>query len=794
MFLIVTKFIAFILINSPLPSQGTKDFFKINDEVDKPFLTSSLSQLKPSGKSKRSSAAPPSSKRPTRTPSSDSTSKDSEPQVQGLILKFHSWPPNKEEAELILQEAERAGLKKTQELDFEKVWIFKWINDELTDVMHAHIVCTNLPKTPSLEYCRPNFLPKLRGIGIKKKTSDEPLDEHYFHRPRVRQITKDNCGIICEGIDDCPSKAEFSNNLHPYWAQRAIGADLLKEELRKQEPEKAYIVDVVDFGDHGLLVYNLISGSGMEAVLPAQYGGIAHYDRGVLFEHTQAVSKIAEETCRSYPNNAVSTGQLSKYQQCKRNHLPSFLNFSAQMDSTRKQMEEFDELEAMLNTEPGSELREKYIQYYMKMYETFKDEVYQNRVELLKKDFTKLDEKSEKQLENFKKNIQYGRMFIRELGEKIDDYTTFKSLVPDTTIILAAGYAEGYGSQFVPEEIQASKDYDVIIVGSMDPNGLSSVFSQPHREVHIMAPGSDMLSSKGGVKEEFNGTSAAAPLVTGSLAGFTWLSGYSPTPRESKILLEKTAVPTMYLNEEPRMHGVGMVNAYKLGMLGKQLKQMCGTNISCFKEKIRDPSSYKFPEDQGLEEDIHQAFPECSPECGGIMSDDSCSNKAKVFKRLRQAVFLNPSDKKLWASLACIYQHRDFEEASFRAEGIHTALFGPIQEGRFAMDICKQDSDCVLVPPCSDQVGFFFVMTEARAEIEYAMQRCPVLCNGKCRCDQTETTGSTMKGVNHSSQCVNSWCTLKSEPWDKSPLPPTPNTQEFSPPTIPPSESYPGRR
>ena len=404
----------------------------------------------------------------------------------------------------------------------------------------------------------------------------------------------------------------------------------------------------------------------------------------------------------------------------------------------------------------------------------------------LKSDFTKLDEKGKKHLESLKQDIQYGRAGLR----KSDDYATFKSLVPDTTIILAAGYVEGYGPQFIPEEIQASKDYDVIIVGSLEPIGLS-ISSQPHREVHIMAPGSDMLSSKGGVKEKFSGTSAAAPLVTGSLAGFTWLSGYSPTPRESKILLEKTAIPTMYLNEEPRVNGVGMVNAYKLGMVDKQLKQICGTNISCFKEKIRDPSSYKFPEDHSLEEDIHQAF----PECGGIMSDDSCSNKAKVFKRLRQAVFLNPSNEKLWASLACIYQHRGFEEASFRMEGTYIALFGPDQGNRLAMDICKQDSDCVLVPPCADQSGLFSVMTEARAEMDYALQRCLVLCNRKCRCDQTETTGSKIKGVNHSSQCVNSLCILKSEPWDKSPLPTPNNTQDtFLPPTITPAGSEPGQR
>ena len=125
--------------------------------------------------------------------------------------------------------------------------------------------------------------------------------------------------------------------------------------------------------------------------------------------------------------------------------------------------------------------------------------------------------------------------------------------------------------------------------------------------------------------------------MTGSLAGFEWLAGYHPTAEEAKILLEQTAILTPHSNENPRMNGVGMVNAYKLGMVGEEFKRLCGTDISCFKKMIRSPAAYKFPEDLGLEEAVEQAFPECSQTCGKNVT--TCADKGVVFKRLRKAAF-----------------------------------------------------------------------------------------------------------------------------------------------------------
>ena len=100
------------------------------------------------------------------------------------------------------------------------------------------------------------------------------------------------------------------------------------------------------------------------------------------------------------------------------------------------------------------------------------------------------------------------------------------------------------------------------------------------------------------------------------------------------------------------MNGVGMLNSYKLGMVGKRLKQICGTDISCFKDHIQKEETYIFPDDQNvLLEEVKLAFPECSSDMCQTESNLRCEDKLSVFKKLRQAAFLNPSNKELWREL-----------------------------------------------------------------------------------------------------------------------------------------------
>ena len=165
-------------------------------------------------------------------------------------------------------------------------------------------------------------------------------------------------------------------------------------------------------------------------------------------------------------------------------------------------------------------------------------------------------------------------------------YDVFRKLSPPSIIVKAAGNDSSYiGVENM--QSRASRDFDAILVGSFSPKGFVSDFSNSGEEVHVMAPSDLWISSSGKTEEYsmFGGTSGAAPLVTGSLAGFEWLSDYHPTAEEAKILLEKTSIPTLHSHEKPQINGAGLVNAYKLGEVGKRLKKKCrNKSLFCFKE------------------------------------------------------------------------------------------------------------------------------------------------------------------------------------------------------------------
>jgi len=295
-----------------------------------------------------------------------------------------------------------------------------------------------------------------------------------------------------------------------------------------------------------------------------------------------------------------------------------------------------------------------------------------------------------------------------------DIYNAFSSaakIFKPIVVVVAGNY---FPTEVDDLKTQASKDLDMILVGSLSPNGLVSNFSQSDEEVAILAPSDVFLTSatENGECKKFGGTSGAAPLVTGSLAGFEWISGYSPTAKEAKILLEKTAFPTLHSYEKPRLNGVGMLNSYKLGMVGKKLKQKCQWEPlqihDCFKGEILNDENYHFPKDEGLETELKRVFPTCAPEeienvfnppsyeekeeiCFK-MEQNNCLNpdlvlldhlacvyksdykeKEEVFQRLRKAVLLNP-DPALMEYLACIYKSMGFIENAIGLENLSLAL------------------------------------------------------------------------------------------------------------------------
>ena len=126
--------------------------------------------------------------------------------ILSVSLSFHQQP-NKEETAIIMQYATKNSLKK---VSFKflptTIWILVW--DEPKDYSLAARICDNFPKPPSLKACSLN-----RPLWV-------PASVSTLQSPPHIQYNKDLCGL--------------AKDHHTYWAQNIIGADLLREELKKK--------------------------------------------------------------------------------------------------------------------------------------------------------------------------------------------------------------------------------------------------------------------------------------------------------------------------------------------------------------------------------------------------------------------------------------------------------------------------------------------------------------------------------------------------------------------------------
>ena len=157
-----------------------------------------------------------------------------------------------------------------------------------------------------------------------------------------------------------------------------------------------------------------------------------------------------------------------------------------------------------------------------------------------------------------------------EVGREIE---SIKIISPPAVLVTTAGGI--FPRPLEEKKIMASREIHAVIVGNLAPDGITGIDSAEGEEVHILAPAGEWLTSAGweGEYQNFGGTSGAAALVTGALAGFEWLSGHSLEPFSAKILLEKTAIPTVHSIQTPQRNGAGLLNGYKLGAVAQALNK-----------------------------------------------------------------------------------------------------------------------------------------------------------------------------------------------------------------------------
>ena len=234
--------------------------------------------------------------------------------AKGLILAFKSWPRGKDKASL-LTKLNKAGLKKKAEYDMFKTWVFEWKDQSKHKVEEAEKLCKKFSSLSFLDYCEPDYMLspafKRRKKTIKPKVEPieiEPTDELLFPQP---VFTNSATGENIKNCNIVPSKFNlYGGSLSDYWAQDRVGADLLKEELKKAPPIKKHLVAIYDTPsnpiEHDIGVKNLISGSGRQATLPPLGNNMTNSNvtfSSYYLEHSQRFLKIARETCEKTDNS-----------------------------------------------------------------------------------------------------------------------------------------------------------------------------------------------------------------------------------------------------------------------------------------------------------------------------------------------------------------------------------------------------------------------------------------------------------------------------------------------------------
>ena len=550
------------------------------------------------------------------------TRQEEEQQARGLVLRFHRWPTLKEQEE-VARILEASGLKRTKNIKSFKAQLFGWEVGGLKPSSLGEEACLQLKGLSYVRRCSPDTLLSVNSIKkiTNKKTEagfnaecENCKNQEFESLTAVSQKSVDikTCNIVSSKLGLMKGK------LSDYWAQELIGSDLLREELEKSPPPDIEnwisIFDTTGQDHHNISVKNLISDEALHSVLP-ELG-----ERKVPFLET-------------YPRESSDRD----YKKAKR-YKPDRWGDLQVLKRDYKKAKRYKSALSMYETNyPGDYLFD-----------------FKNR------------------------SPHYINNSMRWFRSE-DIYEVFKELstsgVTRSIVVTASG--NDFPDRLDDIKSKASKDYDVIVVGSFSPKGFVSASSQSGEELFILAPSDDWITSAGknGEYKLFGGTSGAASLVTGSLAGFEWLSGYHPTAKEAKILLEKTALPTLHSFEQPPINGAGLLNAYKLGEVAKRLKEKCGPSLSCFKEEILKDKNYHFPEDKSLKRDVARFFPFCSVEGeSGVLSNvSSCEEKEKLFKRLRKAMLLKPSEE-LLKSLSCIYKAGGFEQNAEALDKLAMAL------------------------------------------------------------------------------------------------------------------------
>lgn len=221
-------------------------------------------------------------------------------------------------------------------------------------------------------------------------------------------------------------------------------------------------------------------------------------------------------------------------------------------------------------------------------------------------------------------------------------------------------FAESYWEMGVQPE-KSLGEVQAFIVSAVTPSGRTHLNSGGGPGVIVGAPsyGPGLMNPDGYNQNldggtEFNGTSAAAPMVTGALVGVMGLiKGISFN--EAQQLIQNTSFRTRSFQDDHSYGGYGVLNYYKMMRVAHRLQQGGWPQGRSAVSKTGEGSLYDFSgESEQILKDVKDYL--------RAHLEGSCEDKTWVLKELRKGFFLNPQHEGIRQALYALYANEGYHD------------------------------------------------------------------------------------------------------------------------------------